>query len=42
LKNRKGRQPSFDDVKHHQRNIRILAETGRIMGTITMTLWQNV
>lgn len=38
LKDRKGRALSFDDVKHYQRIVRILAETGRIMKTIQMTL----
>jgi len=38
LKDRKGRALSFDDVKHYQRILKILAETDRIMGTITMTL----
>ena len=38
LKDRKGRELSFDDVKHYQKIIRILAETDRIMKTITMTL----
>ena len=38
LKDRKGRALSFDDVKHYQRIVKILAETGRIMKTIQMTL----
>lgn len=38
LKDRKGRALSFDDVKHYQRILKILAETDRIMKTITMTL----
>ena len=38
LKDRKGRALSFDDVKHYQRILKILAETNRIMKTITMTL----
>ena len=38
LKDRKGRALSFDDVKHYQRILKILAETDRIMGTISMTL----
>jgi predicted helicase len=38
LKDRKGRALSFDDVKHYQRILKILAETDRIMGTITMEL----
>ena len=37
LKDRKGRALSFDDVKHYQKIIRILAETDRIMQTITLT-----
>ena len=38
LQDRKGRALSFDDVKHYQRILKILAETDRIMGTISMTL----
>ena len=38
LKDRKGRVLSFDDAKHYQRIIKILAETDRIMKTIQMTL----
>jgi len=38
LKDRKGRQLSFDDVKHYQRILKILSETDRIMKTITMDL----
>ena len=38
LKDRKGRALSFDDVKHYQRILKILAETDRVMGTITMSL----
>lgn len=38
LKDRKGRALSFDDVKHYQRILKILSETDRIMGQITMTL----
>lgn len=38
LKDRKGRVLSFEDVKHYQRILKILAETDRIMGTISMTL----
>lgn len=38
LKDRKGRLLSFDDVKHYQKIIKILAETDRIMNTITMKL----
>lgn len=36
LKDRKGRELSFDDVKHYQKIIKILAETDRVMKTITM------
>lgn len=38
LKDRKGRALSFEDVKHYQRILKILAETDRIMHTITITL----
>jgi predicted helicase len=38
LKDRKGRQLSFEDVKHYQRILKILSETDRIMKTISMTL----
>lgn len=38
LKDRKGRKLDFEDVKHYQRILKILAETDRIMQTITMTL----
>ncbi|MCC5983939.1 MAG: N-6 DNA methylase [Rhodobacteraceae bacterium] len=38
LKDRKGRALSFDDVKHYQRILKILAETDRVMKTITMDL----
>jgi hypothetical protein len=38
LKDRKGRELSFVDVKHYQRILKILSETDRIMKTITMTL----
>lgn len=38
LKDRKGRELSFDDVKHYQRIIKILSETDRIMKTITLDL----
>ncbi|WP_227287457.1 type ISP restriction/modification enzyme [Boseongicola sp. H5] len=38
LKDRKGRALTFDDVKHYQRILKILAETDRIMKTITMDL----
>ncbi|PPD14207.1 MAG: DNA methyltransferase [Methylobacterium sp.] len=38
LKDRKGRQLSFEDAKHYQRILKILSETDRIMKTISMTL----
>ena len=38
LYDRKGRALRFDDVKHHQRILKIRSETDRIMQTITMTL----
>ncbi len=38
LKDRKGRALSFDDVKHYQKIVKILAETDRIMKTIEMDL----
>ncbi len=38
LKDRKGRALSFDDVMHYQKIIKILTETGRIMGEIEMPL----
>lgn len=38
LKDRKGRALNLEDVKHYQRILKILAETDRIMQTITMTL----
>jgi len=38
LKDRKERALSFDDVKHYQRVIKILLETNRIIGTITLKL----
>ena len=38
LKDRKGRELSFEDVKHWQAIIKILSETHRIMQTITMEL----
>lgn len=37
LKDRKGRKLDFNDVKHYQRILKILAETDRIMQTITIT-----
>lgn len=38
LKDRKGRALSFDDVRHYQRILKILVETDRIMGTISMKM----
>lgn len=38
LKDRRGRQLSFEEVKHYQRIIRVLVETDRIMRTISMKL----
>lgn len=38
LKDRKGRALSFEDVKHYQRILKILSETDRIMGEITIAL----
>lgn len=38
LKDRKGRELSYDDVMHYQRIIKILSETDRIMKTIEMSL----
>lgn len=38
LKDRKGRELSFDEVKHYQKIVKILAETDRIMKTIEMEL----
>jgi len=38
LKDRKGRELGIEDVRHYQRILKILAETDRIMGTITMEL----
>lgn len=38
LKDRKGRELSFEDVKHYQSILKILSETDRIMQTITMDL----
>jgi hypothetical protein len=38
LKDRKGRELSFDDVKHYQRILKVLSETDRIMKTIQLTL----
>lgn len=36
LKDRKGRALSWDDIRHYQKIIKILAETNRIMSEITM------
>lgn len=38
LKDRKGRGLSFDDIRHYQKIIKILAETDRIMGEIQLPL----
>jgi type I restriction-modification system DNA methylase subunit len=38
LKDRIGKNLSYGDVKHYQRMLNILSETGRIMTTIEMTL----
>jgi hypothetical protein len=38
LKDRKGRALSWDDIRHYQRIIKVLAETARIMGEIEMPL----
>ena len=38
LKDRKGRALSWDDIRHYQKIIKILAETGRIMGEIELPL----
>lgn len=38
LKDRQGRALTFADVKHYQQIIKILAETDRIMGEISITL----
>jgi hypothetical protein len=38
LKDRKGRVLTYDDQRHYQRILKILAETDRIMQTIRMTL----
>ncbi len=38
LKDRKGRELSFDDIRHYQKIIKILTETDRIMKTITFPL----
>ncbi|QFT29543.1 N-6 DNA Methylase [Labrenzia sp. THAF82] len=41
LKDRKARALSFDDVKHYQRILKILAGTDRIMKTITMEIHKS-
>ena len=38
LKDRKGRELSFDDIRHYQKIIKILSETDRVMKTIEMPL----
>jgi predicted helicase/CRISPR/Cas system CMR-associated protein Cmr5 small subunit len=38
LKDRKGRELTFDDIRHYQKIIKILDETDRIMKTIEMPL----
>lgn len=38
LKDRKGRALTYDDIRHYQRIIKILAETHRIMGEIELPL----
>ena len=38
LKDRKGRALSYDDIRHYQKIIKILAETDRIMGEIEMPI----
>jgi len=38
LKDRRGRELSFDDVRHYQKILKILSETDRIMKTIDMPL----
>lgn len=38
LKDRKGEQLTFENIKHYQRVLKIMVETDRIMNTITMTL----
>ena len=38
LKDRKGRALSWDDIRHYQKIIKILAETGRIMREIVVPL----
>jgi predicted helicase len=38
LKDRKGRQLSWDDIRHYQKIVKILSETDRIMKTIELPL----
>ncbi|WP_158094109.1 type ISP restriction/modification enzyme [Erythrobacter tepidarius] len=38
IKDRKGRALSYDDIRHYQRIVKILAETDRIMAGIEMPL----
>ena len=38
LKDRKGRTLTFDDIRHYQKIIKILSETGRVMGEIDLPL----
>ena len=38
LKDRKGRSLSWDDIRHYQKIIKILAETDRIMSEVEMPL----
>jgi type I restriction-modification system DNA methylase subunit len=38
LKDRRGRELTFEDIKHYQKIIKILSETDRIMKTITLPL----
>ena len=42
LKDRKGRALSYDDIRHYQKIIKILAETDRIMAGIEMPLAETV
>jgi hypothetical protein len=41
LKDRKGRALSYDDIRHYQKIIKILAETDRIMAGIAMPLGEG-
>lgn len=41
LKDRKGRALSYDDIRHYQKIIKILAETARIMAGIKMPLGEQ-